>query len=200
MTGSGVIGGALGRAFAVTDRQITGEPDAQRPAWTLDDDADRHELRDRYSVLLQELRVVLPGVQVLAAFLLTVPFAQRFSGLDATEKALFAVSLVSASMSVIAFVTPVCLHRFGRRTERAVRLEVSIIATRIGFVLLLLALIASLEVVCRFLFDDAVAVVLVVATFGGGLGIWFVLPMVVRRKRRVRFGTGSRVGGHASGA
>jgi Family of unknown function (DUF6328) len=44
----------------------------------LDDVADREELRQRYYGLLQELRVVLPGVQVLLAFLLTAPFAQRF--------------------------------------------------------------------------------------------------------------------------
>ena len=44
--------------------------------------ADREELRTRYQMLLQELRVVLPGVQVLMAFLQTAPFAQRFGDLD----------------------------------------------------------------------------------------------------------------------
>ncbi len=48
-----------------------------RPASELDDRADREELRERYYGLLQELRVILPGVQVLVAFLLTVPFASR---------------------------------------------------------------------------------------------------------------------------
>ena len=50
--------------------------------------------------------------------------------------------------------------------------------------LLLVALIASLEVVCRFLFDDVVAVVLVAGTFGVGFSLWFVLPALVRRRRR----------------
>ena len=169
-------------ARAVTNR--TSDLDADQPAWMLDDDDDRDELRNRYYTLLQELRVFLPGVQVLAAFLLTVPFAQRFSGLDDTGEALFAVSLVSASVAVIAFLTPVVMHRFGHRTERAVRLEASIMATKVGFGVLLVALASSLAVVCRFLFDDVVAVALVAGTFGGGIAIWFVLPAIVRRRRR----------------
>src|SRR6059036_2923903 len=92
---------SMGRAPRVTDRTTDDTGDADKPAWMLDDDDDRDELRNRYYTLLQELRVVLPGVQVLAAFLLTVPFAQRFAVLDATGKTLFAVSLVSASLSVI---------------------------------------------------------------------------------------------------
>jgi hypothetical protein len=48
----------------------------------LDSERNRGELRDRYYGLLQELRVVLPGVQVLVAFLLTAPFATRFGQVD----------------------------------------------------------------------------------------------------------------------
>lgn len=48
----------------------------------LDNERDRVELRSRYYGLLQELRVVLPGVQVFLAFLLTVPFTQRFDDVD----------------------------------------------------------------------------------------------------------------------
>jgi len=156
--------------------------DAERPVWQLDDREDRAELRDRYYGLLQELRVVFPGVQVLAAFLLTVPFAQRFAGLDDVGKVLFAVSLVSASMSVVAFLTPVTMHRFGRRTERSVRLQASVVATRVGFVLFLVSLVAGLAVVTRFLFDDLTAVVLVLTTAGAAVVIWVVVPNVVRRR------------------
>ena len=77
---------------------------ASLPASQLDDDADREELRQRYYGLLQELRVLLPGVQVLAAFLLTAPFAQRFGDLDRTSEIVYGVSLVSAVASVIAFL------------------------------------------------------------------------------------------------
>jgi hypothetical protein len=89
----------------------------------LDDERDRDELRRRYYGLLQELRVVLPGVQVLLAFLLTVPFARRFSELDDPGRGLFAVALVGAASSVVCFVAPTVLHRVGHRQARRERLE-----------------------------------------------------------------------------
>src|SRR3954449_7611573 len=84
-----------------------------RPTEALDDEADRDELRERYYGLLQELRVLLPGVQVLVAFMLAVPFAQRFSDLDSVAIAVFASALVTSVLSVVSFMTPISLHRFG---------------------------------------------------------------------------------------
>lgn len=157
----------------------------EAPALTLDDHADREELRTRYYGLLQELRVVFPGVLVLSAFLLTVPFAQQFHRLSSADRTLFAAGLVSAALSVIAFLTPVWLHRFGRRTERAVRLAVSVISMRIGFVCFLGSLALVMLVVCRFLFDDLIAFAIVGATSALAPIMWGLVPAVVRRRRRL---------------
>lgn len=146
----------------------------------LDDDVDREELRDRYYGLLQELRVVVPGVQVLLAFLLTAPFAQRFAELDESEQAWFGAALVCATISVIAFVTPTAMHRFGRRTARGGRLALSIVATRIGLLFLGLAMLISFAVVVGFLFDGTVPVLLVVGVGTVLVAAWLVLPVVTR--------------------
>ena len=124
-----------------------------------------------------------PGVLVLSAFLLTVPFAQQFHRLGSADRTLFAAGLVSAALSVIAFLTPVWLHRFGRRTERAVRLAVSVIATRVGFVCFLGSLALVMLVVCRFLFDDLIAFAIVGATSALAPVMWGLVPAVVRRRR-----------------
>ena len=94
-----------------------------RPLSDLDDDVDRVELRNRYYGLLQELRVILPGVQVLLGFLLTVPFAQRFSELDRTERIAYGVALFATFLSVICLLTPAVFHRVGERTARSARLR-----------------------------------------------------------------------------
>ena len=167
----------------------------EAPALTLDDHADREELRTRYYGLLQELRVVFPGVLVLSAFLLTVPFAQQFHRLGTTDRILFAAGLVSAALSVIAFLTPVWLHRFGRRTERAVRLAVSVIATRVGFVCFLSSLALVMLVVCRFLFDDLIALAIVGMTSTLAPVMWVLVPAVVRRRRRLAMVATSNGGG-----
>ncbi|MGH8978048.1 MAG: DUF6328 family protein [Acidimicrobiia bacterium] len=156
--------------------------DSETPAHALDDEADRKELRDRYYGLMQELRIVLPGVQFLGAFLLTVPFAQRFSEVDDVGRVLFGLALASAILSAVAFITPTALHRFGERTARAERLALSILMMRAGLLLLGVALTLSLTVVARFLYDTAMAVVLVAVVATGIVGLWVVLPLATRRK------------------
>jgi len=148
-------------------------------AQDLDDTRDRVELRDRFYGLLQELRVVLPGVQVLSAFLLTVPFAQRFAQLDSFGKALFGVALFAAVLSVVSFLTPIALHRFGNRQARGRRLQVSIVMIRFGMVLLGVSLISALTVVSRFLFASAVTVVGVSVVAIAIVGLWIVLPAML---------------------
>src|SRR6478752_8531547 len=135
-----------------------GAADADR----LDDEDDRAELRSRYYGLLQELRVVVTGVQVLLAFLLTVPFAQGFTRLDDTQRAWFGGALVSAMLSVIAFVAPTAMHRYGKRTARGDRLTFSIVATRIGLFFLALSVLLSFAVVVDFLYTGSTPVVLTV--------------------------------------
>src|SRR5918994_2347311 len=116
----------------------------------LDDATDREELRQRHYGLLQELRVVLPGVQVLLAFLLTVPFAQRFGELDAWGRRAYEVALTSSMLSVVFLLGPTFLHRFGERTARRERLLWSIRLMVVGLAFLGIALLAALWGVARF--------------------------------------------------
>lgn len=154
------------------------EPGAwdDRPAEELDDERDRPELRRRYYGLLQELRVLLPGVQVLVAFLLTAPFAQRFGELDAVETDVYAVALVSGMLAVVCFVAPTAFHRVGWRRSRSQRLRWSIRMLRLGLVFMAVSLEAALVVVLGVLFDRAVAVVVAGGVGAFGLVAWVVLP------------------------
>jgi hypothetical protein len=154
--------------------------DAEAGASSLDDEADRAELRDRYYGLLQELRVVVTGVQVLLAFLLTVPFAQRFAELNESEQGWFGAALVCATCSVIAFVTPTAMHRFGKRTARGERLALSIVMTRVGLFFLGLAMLLSFAVVVDFLYHGIVPALLVASVSVVMVGAWVVLPFATR--------------------
>ena len=151
-----------------------------RSAGELDDQRDREELRQRYYGLLQELRVVLPGVQVLVAFLLTAPFADRFGELDRFEKGLFAVALMSALFSVVAFIGPTAFHRIGSRTARAHRLQMAIWQARCGLAFLAIALIAALCLVSRFVFGEPTAWILTSLATASILGVWVVIPLLSR--------------------
>jgi hypothetical protein len=149
---------------------------AERGPGDLDDQADRDELRNRYYGLLQELRVILPGVQVLVAFLLTVPFASRFDQLDDVGRVLFGTAITSGTLAIIAFLVPTAYHRLGDRTARGQRLAWSIVATQVGLGLLALALVASLTVVSRFVFGSATAFALATIVTLAIVASWLLLP------------------------
>ena len=87
----------------------TGEPEAERNNRNLSD-------------LLQELRVAGLGVQVLFGFLLSLPFTVRFKQLDALERALYRVSLLSAALAIALLVSPVAYHRWVFRRHEKGRL------------------------------------------------------------------------------
>ena len=148
----------------------------------LDDIADRKELRDRYYGLLQELRVVLPGVQVLLAFLLTVPFAARFEALDAWSRRAYEVALTSSMLSVAFLLAPTFLHRFGERTARRDRLLWSIRLMVVGLVLLGVSLLTAMWGVARFVFGGAAAWALVLPVGIVMFALWIVLPFTLRRR------------------
>jgi hypothetical protein len=148
----------------------------------LDDVDDRAELRDRYYGLLQELRVVLPGVQVLLAFLLTAPFAAKFDDLDDWGRRAYQVALTSSMLSVTFLLSPTFLHRFGKRTARRDRLLWSIRLMVVGLILLGLSLLTALWGVARFVFGDATAWELVVPVAITMLVLWIVLPFTLRRR------------------
>ncbi len=143
----------------------------------LDNERDREELRRRYYGLMQELRVVLPGVQVLVGFLLTVPFAPRFAELEATETRVYGVALMSSMLSVVAFVAPTAFHRLGDRRARAERLAMAIRMSRLGLALLAVALITSMYVVGAFVFSNQVGLMLSVSAAVAMGVLWLLTPL-----------------------
>lgn len=151
------------------------ESDLDLPA--LDDRRDRRELRNRYYGLLQELRVVLPGVQVLLAFLFAVPFAAGFRDLDTLGRAGFGVAMLGSLLAVICMLTPAALHRFGERTARKARLAWSIRMTMVGLGFLAVALIAALWTVARYVYGASTALLVGVPVSIAIPVLWWVLPL-----------------------
>lgn len=168
-------------------RAAAGSQDAhgavsELPVTELDDLEHREELRGRYYGLLEELRLVLPGAQVLVAFLLIAPFSQRFEELDRVGLNSYLVALLSSALATVCLITPTAYHRAGGRTARASRLKWSVRTTRAGLVLLALGLTAAMFCVTRFVFDNTLA-----ATISAGLlvtitAMWGALPVLTGRR------------------
>ena len=142
------------------------------------------EQRERYRELLEELRTVMPGTQVLFAFLLTAAFTQRFEELDRLGRRSFAGALLLAALASITLMGPAAFHRVSAPGRRAERLMVSIYLQMAGMALLLASMVLVLFVVIRFIFDDTV-VGLVFAVVAGAVGVlvWYLLPQIKRSGR-----------------
>jgi hypothetical protein len=87
----------------------------------LDDDANGETRKQRVdrelNELLSELRVALPGVQMLFAFLLTVPFYARFEKLDPTERGAFFATFISTTIAAVFMIAPSSNHRISFRAQ-----------------------------------------------------------------------------------
>jgi hypothetical protein len=141
----------------------------------MDDERDRTERQ--LAELLQELRVALPGVQILFAFLLTVPFAQRFGDVTSFQKNLFFATLMFTALSTACLIAPTATHRlrFHQRDRKYV-IEVAHNLTIAGLVLLALAIICAVSLITDLLYDGAARWIwpaLVAVVIGV---LWFLRP------------------------
>ena len=145
---------------------------------------DRQERTARELIeLLNELRVILPGVQVLFAFLLMVPFTQRFPDLDDLETGVFFMTLLCTAVATALLIAPSAHHRIlWRRGVREQRLVLGNMLTIAGLIVLLPAIVGVVFVITAFLFGLTVAVIVtgLLALFFALL--WFILPLRYREE------------------
>jgi hypothetical protein len=143
---------------------------------------DRHERTARELIeLLNELRVILPGVQVLFAFLLTVPFAQRFPQLNNLQTGVFFATLLCTAIATALLIAPSSHHRIlWREGVREQRLKVGNVLTIAGLIVLVPAMVGVVFVISDLVFGltTAVIVTALLALFFALL--WFALPLLYR--------------------
>lgn len=133
--------------------------------------------RERYQELLGEFRTVIPGVEVLLGFLLTVPFSSRFGDLDAVGRRLYLLGLVTAAGSVITLLLPTIYHRLTPHLVRTRRIRVSVRALLLGLGLAGVAIVATSLLVVRFVFDLPTGVAVAGVLGLAMVGLWVLLPL-----------------------
>jgi Kef-type K+ transport system membrane component KefB len=146
------------------------------------EEESRKERLDRELMeLLQELRVIIPGVQVLLAFLLTAPFQQRFAQLPGSMRNAFFASIVCAILATAFLIAPSAHHRLRWRAgekERLVRVGNQMAIA--GTVFLAAAIVLALYVITDVLFSTQLAIWTTVAAVALFFLLWYVVPMVGR--------------------
>jgi uncharacterized protein DUF6328 len=131
--------------------------------------------------LLQELRVVIPGVQVLLAFLLTAPFQQRFANLPGSMRNAFFASIACATLATAFLIAPSAHHRLRWRAgEKEPLVRIGNQMAIVGTVFLAAAIVLALYVITDVLFTTNLAVMTGIAAVVVFAGLWYVVPMLWR--------------------
>lgn len=154
-------------------------------------DVDPHDGRDEteserndrnWTEILQELRVIQTGTQILTGFLLTLAFQQRFTALDAYQVDTYLALVIVAALATALALSPVALHRalFRRRAKGAIvkiaNVMLKATLTAVGLTLTGTAMLIFDVVVSREAGVIAGVVALVVVILA-----WLAMPTVVRR-------------------
>jgi hypothetical protein len=134
--------------------------------------------------LLNELRVALPGVQVLFAFLLVLPFQQTFRDLTNLQRDIYAGALVATAAAIALIIAPSSFHRinFRRRTKEQMlfwsnRLLIA------GLALSAAGIVLSIELVLDVALGQPLALIIAIASAAWFAWFWFVVPVIRRIER-----------------
>jgi uncharacterized protein DUF6328 len=144
-----------------------------------DERSAEEERRDRQMIeLLNELRVALPGVQILFAFLLTVPFTQRFPKLTPFERDVFYLTLVAATLSAACLIAPSAAHRLRfHQRERTWLIESANTLLIAGLCFLAVAIGSAFLLITDVLFDGIRVWIYSGAMWAAIVGLWFGRPL-----------------------
>lgn len=137
--------------------------------------------------LLQELRVALPGVQVLFAFLLAVPFQQRFEDTTRFQEDTYFFTLLCSALATALLIAPTAYHRLNfRRGDKRHIVEVASRLTIAGLGVLALAMLGAVVLVTDFLFGRTTVLVTAGVVGLAFFALWFAAPAARRRQTERR--------------
>jgi hypothetical protein len=128
--------------------------------------------------LLNELRVALPGVQVMFAFLLMVPFSQGWPQTSSTQRGVYFASFMLATLATLFLISPTTYHRIRFRDhDKEHMLKLSNRFAIVGTLLLAMAMSCVVFFVTDYIFPNitAIATALVAGLFAW---FWFGLPLL----------------------
>jgi hypothetical protein len=144
---------------------------------------DKESRLDRELIeLINELRVALPGVQVLFAFLLAVPFSARFSELGDWQRDVFFLAVLSTAFASICLIAPSTHHRIQwRRFDKEALLRRANRLAIVGAACLAIAMVAAVYLIADVLYGGESAIVAAVVA-GVTTWTWFGYPFLRRSK------------------
>ncbi|MEA2363939.1 MAG: hypothetical protein QOD71_3084 [Thermoleophilaceae bacterium] len=155
-----------------TDAEVRRHPETGRI------ESEQERIDRNLQEMLGELRVALPGVQVLFAFLLVVPFNQRFAQVTDFQKTIYLVTLLCTAASTICLIAPTVHHRieFRRQHKEAiVRTGNRIVIA--GLTLLAVAMTGAVLFVTDVVYGRTTTVAAAIGVALAFVLLWYAIPL-----------------------
>jgi hypothetical protein len=164
-------------AAPARDGEGSGQPDYDRS------ESRAHQLDRNWAELIQELRVIGTGIQILFAFLLSIAFQARFAQTTGYERDEYLATLLASGLATGLLIAPVALHRF--LFQYRVKDELVTLTNRLaigGLVALSVAMVGAILLVGQWVAGPVFGSVCAggAAIFFGGT--WFAVPAWLRRQ------------------
>ncbi|PSK62514.1 hypothetical protein B0E53_05579 [Micromonospora sp. MH33] len=144
-------------------------------------ETEKQRWQRNFADLLQELRVAQTGVQILFAFLLTLPFSNGFTRTTGFQKDVYIIALLAAAAATAMIISPVAFHRAlfrqGRKPE-LVRFAHRMASGGLGF--MLISMVSAVLLITDFVLSRPIAFLLSAVTGVWFLGFWVALPVARR--------------------
>jgi len=147
------------------------------------DESEAERLDRNYNEMLQELRVLQAGMQILFAFLLTLAFQARFGAVSDFQRNVYIGSLLSAALAAGCLIGPVAFHRIVFR--RGMKDHLIKAATRYiaaGMAFLFVTMVGAVLVVLDFMLSRPIASSITGALAASFVVLWLVIPLVARSR------------------
>ncbi len=145
-----------------------------------------NDVDDQFRALMEGLRTTLPGVQVLFAFLLTLPLQAAFVEIRDMERVAYYVAFFGSAMASVLLIAPSAHQRIRapltgveRKSER--HLRITVLITIAGTVIFAIALTAAVFLISTLVLTDSVAVAATIAVMAVIAWSWFYMPLVTFR-------------------
>ena len=133
--------------------------------------------------LLQEVRVAQTGTQILFAFLLGVPFTQRFGEVTSFQQTVYFGTLVAAAVASACLIAPSAYHRIlFRQKEKGFVIEASNVLIIVGLAFVALAMSGVILLITDLLYGETTTAIVTAAIVLVFVVLWYVLPIT----RRIR--------------
>ncbi len=151
-------------------------------------DSQHDEVDDQFRAILEGLRTTLPGVQVLFAFLLTLPLQAAFQEIRDVERLAYFIAFFGSAIASVLLIAPSAHQRLrapitGVQRRSKSHLRVTVNLTIAGTIIFAIALAAAVFLISTLVLDDSLAVAATAAVAGLVIWSWFFIPLVTFQRK-----------------